>query len=151
MAKLEDLLVDRAELDRALLADVLLPYVGIDSQRQEIVPRDGWADLGAEARILLFLLGRKALSALGSLVPEEEGALPREVEAGTGVRGNTLRPTLTKLRKEGLIRQDSRKRYLVPAYGVESAKNRISGGGANGSGSDAKSIRRRPGPRRRRR
>lgn len=129
MADLQDLLVDREELDRKLLAEILRPYVGIDAVRQEIVPKEDWRGLNSEAKALVFLLARRAMVAMPEVPLEVEGALPREITAETGVKGGTLRPKLRAMAREGLLSQDSSGRYLVPTYAVLRAKKVILGGG----------------------
>ena len=125
MAELRDLLVDRAELDQQLLAEVLAPFVGIDGQRAEVVPGEGWTRLAPDAKILVFLLARKAMVALPEVDVSVEGAAPKEIERDAGIKGGTLRPKLVRLRKEGLLAQDDDGRYFVPTHAVHRAKSLI--------------------------
>ncbi len=125
MSELEELLIDRAELDKNLLAEVLLPYIGIDAGRREIVPREGWRRLSGEAKILVFLLGRKAMVAMNAI--DMEGALPQEIERRTGVKGGTLRPKLRSMRSDGLLAQEG-SNYFVPTHALHRAKDLILGG-----------------------
>jgi len=125
MAELKDLLVDRAQLDQELLAEVLLPFVGIDARTAQIVPVEGWMKLSPEAKILVFLLARKAMMALPEVDISVEGAAPKEIENDAGIKGGTLRPKLVRLRAEGVLSQDAEGRYFVPTHAVLRAKNLI--------------------------
>ena len=134
MADLEDLLVDGAELDRALLSELLAAYVGIDAAATGIVPKQGWAGLGPDAKVLVYLLARKAMVALDAVDLEIEGALPKEIEESTGVKGGTLRPKLAGMKNEGVLAQDGAKRYFVPTHAVLRAKAKIERTRVSGSG-----------------
>lgn len=128
MAELEDLLVDRAKLDRKLLTEVLAPFIGIDAEAKEVVPQSGWGRLGPDAKILVYLLARKAMRAMKSVGLEVEAAAAKEIEAATGVKGGTLRPKLIKMKTDGMLAQDKSKRYFVPTHAVLRAKEEIEGG-----------------------
>jgi hypothetical protein len=134
MPNLEDLLIDRAELDRGLLAEVLAPLVGIDRNTSEVVPMEGWNGLSAEGKVLVFLLARKAMAALPGVRMESEGAMPREIEEATGVKGGTLRPKLARMKARGLVSQDRAKRYFVPTHAVLRVKELIGGHHSDGEG-----------------
>lgn len=139
MPELEDLLVDRAELDRKLLAEVLVGFVGIDGGRKEIVTRPGWEKLGVEQKVLVLLLARKAMAAMPEVGLETEGMSPKDIEAATGVRGGTLRPALSGMRKQSRLAQDKAKRYYVPTHAVNAVCSVITGDGReNGQRSHAK-------------
>lgn len=125
MAELKDLLVNRAELDRQLLAELLAPYIGIDAERREVVPMARWGDLSPEGKTLVFLLARKAMCALPEVDLNVEAAPPKEIEAGTGVKGGTLRPKLGKMMAQGILRQDAAKGYFIPTHAVHRAKQII--------------------------
>ena len=122
MAELKDLLVNRGELDEQLLTEVLLPLVGIDPSTMEVVPREGWRKLKPEGKILTVLLARKAMCAMSEIALEVEGLASKDLQKATGVKGGTLRPTLTRMKDKGLIMQDSRKLYSVPVTAVLTAK-----------------------------
>jgi hypothetical protein len=125
VAELKDLLVDRAQLDQKLLAEVLVPFVGIDPRTAEIVPMEGWMKLSPDAKILVFLLARKAMAAMPEVEIAAEGAAPKEIERDAGVKGGTLRPKLVRLKKEGILAQDPEGRYFVPTHAVGRARNLI--------------------------
>jgi hypothetical protein len=118
MPGLEDLLVDRVQLNEELLRSLLLPYVGIDGERQEIVPKATWVSLSAEQKILILLLARKAMSVLPSIALQNEGASPKEIEGATGVPGGTLRPKLRNLKGLKVLAQDKDGGYFVPTHAL---------------------------------
>lgn len=142
MAELQDLLVNRGELDKQLLAEVLFPFIGIDPDRQEIVPREGWSNLKPEGRILVVLLAQKAMCAMSEVGLDVEGLTSKELERSTGLKGGTLRPTLTRMKDKGLVMQEERKRYCIPLTGILAAKAAIAGG-SNGQGKTARRTTRR--------
>lgn len=131
MADLKDLIVNRQELDQQLLAEVLMPYVGIDPDRQEVVPKEGWRNLRPASRVLIVLLARKAMCAMPEVALEDEGMSSKALEEATGVRGGTLRPTLSRLKNKTLVAQDGQRRYYVPTHAVLAARAAIAGGAGN--------------------
>lgn len=128
---LNDLLIDRVQLNEELLHDVLLPVVGIDGERQEIVPKAPWSVLSPDAKILVFCLGRKAMATIPSIALEVEGVHPKEIEEGTGVPGGTLRPKLRLFRSQGLLTQDTEGRYYIPTHAVTEVSEVLKDGASN--------------------
>jgi hypothetical protein len=118
MAELKDLLVNRARMDEALLAELLSPFLGIDAERMEVVPMEGWVRLSIEGRVLAYLLARKAMASMEEVRLEVEAASPKDIEAATGVKGGTLRPKLVRMKASGLVSQDNARRYFVPTHAV---------------------------------
>jgi hypothetical protein len=118
VAELKDLLVDRSKLDEALLAGLLGPYIGIDPERREVVPMEGWTRLGLEGKILTYLLARKAMHSMSEVGLEIEAAAAKEIETATGVKGGTLRPKLIRMKGDGLLTQDGERRYFIPTHAV---------------------------------
>lgn len=117
MAKLEDLLVDTRELDRGLAAALLAPYLRIDRTSCTIIPQDGWLQLSNDGRILLYLVARRAMRALG-LPLAEEAATPVEIARATGIPGGSVRPALKRLLKSRLVESDLARGYIVPNYAL---------------------------------
>ena len=140
MPELSDLLVDRGQLDQELLANTLGPFVGIDGNRHEIVPGEGWTSLGGPGLVIAVLLGRKAMMTL-ELGVEVEGLPTKELEESTGLKGNTIRPTLSRLKDQGLVRQDAQGRYYIPTASVPRACEVITGGSNGQSGSRRRTSR----------
>jgi hypothetical protein len=118
VAGLDDLLIDREQVNEELLREVLLPYIGIDADRKEIVPKQQWNSLNADRKVLIYLLARKAMVVLPTVQLEIEGALPKDIEDSTGIPGGTLRPKLRNLKRLGLLTQDREGRYYVPSHAL---------------------------------
>lgn len=127
MPVLEDLLVDSRELNRELTATILLPYLRIDRATGAVVPQPGWAAVSNDARILLYLVARKAMRALGLRLPQE-AATPVEIERATGIPGGSVRPALRRLLKSRLVERDIEGSYLVPTYAMIRVESVLSRG-----------------------
>jgi hypothetical protein len=123
MAVLEELVVDSRELDRELVATFLLPYLRIDRATAGIIPMAGWAEVPNEARVLLFLVARKAMRALG--FRDLDGASPLEIERATGIPGGSVRPALKRLLKARLVERDIAAGYIVPNHAILRARGYV--------------------------
>ena len=117
MTALEELVIDAREIDRELVATFLKPYLRIDGPTRGIVPLPAWAVVPNEARVLLYLVARKAMMALNLGLPNE-GATPAEIERATGIPGGSVRPALRRLLKGRLVERDLAGGYLVPNYAM---------------------------------
>lgn len=114
----EGIIVSGDSLDRELLAKTVQPFIQIfvDGDQPEIVFKTD--KLTVRKKILVYLLGRKVLRDKGLLPDgEEEGLSPSQLEDGTHVKGNTLRPQLRTLLDARLV-QKSDSRYFVPNYSL---------------------------------
>lgn len=145
MAELKDLLVDKEELDKGLLADLLLPFVGIDIHSGQMVPKEGWEKLNVDQKILVNALTRKAAMSMPEVDLVREAAAAKEIEAATGIKGGTLRPRLVALKDIGLLRQDKDRNYFAPTPAVLQI-GKIIGGGVSENG--ARTSKRTPPKRR---
>jgi len=125
--ELESLLVSGKEMDKKLVAEILEPYLRIDKETCDIRPLSSWNDLKAKIRILLYLIARKAMVALG-LPLAEERASATEIMQKTGMRKGTVNPALRSLLEDDrLLEQSEDKKYQVPNYAMEKVKGMISG------------------------
>lgn len=125
MAELEDLIVSGAELDKKLAVEILAPYVQLDKDKCTIRPTEGWTELSNDQKILVYLLARKAMVALGFDLATE-GATASEVVAETGVKSGTAHPALRKLLGNRFIDQSQDKRYFVPNHAIARIKSVLS-------------------------
>jgi hypothetical protein len=120
MAKLEDLLVSGQDIDQDLVAGILAPILRIDKDSCTIRPLGQWRSISNEARILSYLLARKAMIAL-ALPLEREQAPPSEIISVTGIPSGSVYPTLKGLyeRRPQLVDKNGQSRYFVPGWAVD--------------------------------
>ncbi len=123
MVALEELVVDSREIDRELVATFLFPYLRIDRATAGVIPMPAWALVPNEARVLLFLVARKAMRALG--ISELDGAPPLEIERATGIPGGSVRPALKRLLKARLVQRDIAAGYIVPNHAMVRARSYV--------------------------
>ena len=124
--ELDDLFVDGKEIDKKLVAEILLPYVKIDKNTCEIRPLRPWNDVKAYIKILIYLLARKAMVAWGLNI--EEAASNTEIISNTGLKRGTVHPAVRQLYDEKNLEQTKEKKYYVPNYSIEKVKSMISQG-----------------------
>ena len=122
MTAFDDLLISSKEIDQELVAGVLKPLLRIDRDTRAIRPQAAWRQVSNDARILAYLLARKAMIAL-NLPLEREAATPSEVTAATGIPAGSVNPSLKGLyeRRPQLVDKDEASRYLVPSWAVDNA------------------------------
>lgn len=123
--ELEKLLVSGKETDKKMVAEILEPFLRIDKETCDIRPLSSWSDLKAGIKILLYLIARKAMVALG-LPLSEEGASATEIMQKTGMKKGTVNPVLRELFDDRLIEQSEGRKYFIPNYAVEKIKVLIS-------------------------
>ena len=124
-SELEDLVVSGKELDKKLVSEVLSPYLRLDKDTCSIRPLGAWNELNANQKILLHLVARKAMVALGFDLAAE-GAMASEVIGETGLKKGTVHPALRILLKDRMIDQSKDRRYSVPNYAAEQIKTMLS-------------------------
>lgn len=126
--ELEDLLVSGKELDRKLVAEILSPYLKIDKETCNIRPLSIWNDVKTYIKILLFLIARKAMKALG-LDLLEEAVSPVEIIRSTGLKAGTVHPGLKLLLEHyRVVEQNADGKYYIPNHAIEKVKVMISEG-----------------------
>lgn len=115
---LHDLFVDGAEIDRELLANLLKDYIGIDSKTFAPIFKERFHNLDAKAKLLIYLLYRKALLVTEKITPENEPEKPKEISKITGVNYNSTRSYLSQLKAKGLIGIEEGGSYFIPGYSL---------------------------------
>lgn len=120
MNELEELLISGKEMDQQLVASILKPFLRIDKDSAGIIPQEPWQKLTNEARVLLFLIARRAMKAL-ELPIEDETAGPIDIEKEIGIKGGSLRPILKRLSGQRILSK-SHGRYFVPNYSIQRIK-----------------------------
>lgn len=123
--ELEDLVISGKELNKKLVAEVLSPYLRLDKDVCGIRPLGSWNELNANEKILLYLIARKAMRAVGFALGEE-GATANEVIHETGLKKGTVYPALRNLLNDRMVDQSKDKRYSVPNYAIERIKDMLS-------------------------
>lgn len=121
MAELEELVVNGTEMDRKLVAEILISYVRLDKENCDIRPTEEWNRLSPEQKILAYLIARKAMVALGFNLPVE-GSKASEVVQATGVKSGTAYPALRKLFGDRIVEQSPDRRYFVPNHAIPQVK-----------------------------
>ncbi len=120
---IEELFVDSGEVDQQLLVTVLKPYLRIDPKRLIIRPEAKWKGASNRARLIAFLLARKALVAKILIAREDEAISPAEIIKGTGVPSGSVYPTLKELfeARPQVVDKEREARYLIPDWAVNTA------------------------------
>ena len=111
---LEQLVVDREDIDRERLAEGIRELVGIDAQTGAPVFHPKYNRLTAKQKILALMLSRKA-AALMAMV-EEESAAPKEVGSASGIPDGTVRRSLKELLDERLLSKTTEGRYVCASH-----------------------------------
>lgn len=117
MTQLDALFVSGDEVDQGLVVGILSPFLRVDRDSCSIVPNERWLKVNNKLKIVLFLIARKAMKLRG-LPIDNEGALPSEIEEGTGVKGGSIRPRLKSLLEEKVINRTKDGKYFVPNYSL---------------------------------
>jgi hypothetical protein len=122
---LEALVVSEKKLNRKLVADILSPYVRLDKDDTNIRPLEAWLGLGTDLRILVYLLGRKAMVLL-KFDLEAEGAAASEIARDINLKLSAVNPVLRKLYAEGILGRAKDRRYFVPNNAIEKVGEKFS-------------------------
>lgn len=124
---LEELYVDKSEVDRQLLSDVLKSYLGIDKETLEPVFKKGYQELTNKDKVLAYLLYRRSLAALGQINEKEVAQGPQEIADETGVNYNSVRSALSNLGQDNVIAQENEGGYYVSPHAISFIADRFSG------------------------
>jgi hypothetical protein len=109
---------------RAILAQLILPYASINADTGDVYFKATFDDLSTKQKILLYLLCRLALSTRPNTTFTVTVS-PIEIEKATMLPGGTVRPKLTELVKDRIIVK-SGEGYSVPAVNLQRAKKMFS-------------------------
>lgn len=122
---LDSVVVDAQEVDRTRLAALLRGRIGVDGGSGEIVVLDGFENLNnSRAKILAYLLGRKAASLLGKT--DQEGTGPSAISEALGIPKGTAGRILRELAAARLVVQDDQRKYRVPSHQLGTAEGVLS-------------------------
>jgi hypothetical protein len=134
VSSLDDLFVEAAELDRELIGTVLKPYLVIDRSTLAIRPQARWRTASNKARIIAYLLARKAMRAHGAITRDAERVAPGQITNATGLPRGSVYPTLKELyeARPQVVDKDTRANYWVPDWAVQSACDILQGENSDG-------------------
>ncbi len=118
---IDSLFVSGEELDQELLTQILAPFLKISKETGAIIPNERWLKLNSELKIILLLLARKATK-LRNPSMDGEGLTPNEITLQTGMKGNSVRPTLKSLLEDRLVNKGEGATYSVPNYALVKIK-----------------------------
>ena len=116
------LIVDGEELDKERIVEALKGTAGLN-RRGEVVQLGMFAQLKARQKVLAYLLGYKAAEILGLRSDHTGGAA--ELARATGLAEGTVYPTLTQLRSDRAVSQDSNSRYFIAHHQVAGACDKV--------------------------
>lgn len=126
--KLEDLLVDEEKINKELLYDLLSDYIQIGKQSGDLIPHSEFDELDSKQKVTVVLLAQRARNELDMV---DGGWLtPTEISNQSGIKKNTVYPTVRQLDEEGLVENDDGK-YRIPAHNLQRAKDFIYGEESN--------------------
>lgn len=121
--ELDELFVDESEtIDKQTLRDILEGRVQL-TRAGEIHFLPACDKLGAKPKILLYLLGKKALSVK---LDSTELSSPKEIHENTGLPEGTVYPYLRDLEKLHLVSSQDGE-YFVPNYAIPKIKEEYFG------------------------
>ena len=96
------LVVDTTQISREMRAEMLKGRVRLDLQSDTfLLQPEARARSSARQAVLLSLLAQKALSLLKE--GQVDALSPKAIEYQSGLKGNTIRPILRRLSREGLL------------------------------------------------
>ncbi len=102
------------------LADLLEPYVWVNPAKNTVSFRHDAPNMSPTQRVVAFLLARRVLELIN---PETIGDVsPRDVEAGTGLPGGTVRPKLLELTEEKILVHIDRTYKISPNFSLSQVK-----------------------------
>jgi DNA-binding transcriptional ArsR family regulator len=116
---LKELVVKEETLNEKLLAELLKTYISIEENTGELIPTESFNSLSAEGKVIIAFLYSKAKKRLN--MSSTEKLKPKDIESILGLKGNTIRPILKKLKEEGIIKLDE-EGYWIPNVNLYRAK-----------------------------
>ena len=121
---LKKLFTDDADINADDFSDLLFPFIKINKSNKSIILLDSTLKHPHKNRVLLFLLGKKALFLMGEI--ETDHVKPKDLIKETGIPRGSVLPTLMQLKENSLVTSDN-KGYYVTSYQVSKIKTNKSG------------------------
>ena len=113
--KLSNLIVNEDKMSEELIYDLLQPYLRILKNEKKLIPKSQFLKLNTEKKILIWLLGRKAMFILHILDDEFIG--PKAISEETNIKVGSIKPTIRSLNQKGLSESDNGK-YKISPFGI---------------------------------
>jgi hypothetical protein len=132
------LVVDAVEVDRQRIASALRGVIVIDKSGS-VLPAPGYQLLGAQQKVLAYLLGRKVAVLLE--MADQEAIGPKDLAASSGLPEGTVYPTVRKLHGERLVSQDVDSRYYLSPHQVGTAIDALTVAPDDGSSGEVDTTR----------
>ena len=121
---LKNLYVDKREVDRLKLFLCLRKYLRIDKQTGDPIFLEDYEELDDKERLIVYLLFRRAISALGHLKKEEIGIGIRDLAKSMSMDYDYTRELLGEI--DCIVNDRKRGRYFIPSENLEDALKEIS-------------------------
>ncbi|QKY18636.1 hypothetical protein [Halorubrum sp. CBA1229] len=119
---LQQVVVDKDEVNRERLADAIEGIIGVDNDSGEPVPLSDYHELGNESKFVVRLLARRAALALEFIEESELGVSSSEL-------ADRMDPSDSTIQNYGGLdfvdNNEDHGGYFIPGYAVESAINHI--------------------------
>jgi predicted transcriptional regulator len=119
---LDDVFLDRKDVDESLLRDILVKYVKIEKESLSLIPTSEYEKMKQKHKVLICLLSRKAMK-IRDMV-QNENMRPVEISNIAGIKEGTVRPALRTYLKDGLVKENERG-YFIPDYALERVKKEV--------------------------
>jgi hypothetical protein len=121
---LKQLFTDDNDINATELFDLLSPFIKINKTSKNIIFLDSTLKQSLKNRIVLFLLGKKALFLLGEI--ETDRVKPKDIIEETGISKGSVLPTLKLLKetKGGSLVTSDDTGYYITSYQVSKIKTK---------------------------
>jgi hypothetical protein len=120
------LIIDGEQLDKDRIVNALSGIAGL-TKSGGVVQLGGFSGLTARQKILAYLLAYKAADILGLRTRQSEGSA--DLARSIGLAEGTVYPTVSQLRGDRAISQDSESKCFLAHHQVASAADEVSAGG----------------------
>lgn len=116
---LDDLYVDKDEINRERIAESLGGIIGIDKESGDMIPLSDFKEISKKQKFVAFLLYRRAVIALGELEEEDRSAKSELIAEKIGAGGSTVRKYAGEL---DFVKKDKKHGgYYIPEHRIGEA------------------------------
>ena len=120
---LEDLYVDKADINKERLSGALSDIIGIDRDSGDAVMLPGYSDLSQSQKVFAYLLYRRAAYELGHYEEDEYGVSGPDLSDASGVPEGTLKRVASET---ALIGSDHAKGgYVIGEFAISEAIDQL--------------------------